>query len=172
MSNCPYPAKPCGRLSLRSYAQELRTKLGLNNTQYIDIVRLMEFVFPQIFPNFHLEILSREEMGNNHGLTKPQEGVIYIREDVYNGACRGCGRDRFTMAHELGHYLLHRAIPTGLARSASVDNVPSYCDPEWQASAFAGEFLMGHNVIQGLSPAQIAQACCVSYAAACYQYRK
>lgn len=53
MSNCPYPAKPCGRLSLRSYAQELRTKLGLNNTQYIDIVRLMEFVFPQIFPNFH-----------------------------------------------------------------------------------------------------------------------
>lgn len=41
-----------------------------------------------------------------------------------------------------------------------------------QASAFAGEFLMGHNVIQGLSPAQIAQACGVSYAAACYQYRK
>lgn len=47
-------------------------------------------------------------MGAKHGETIPSENRIRIREDVYERACNGYGRDRLTMAHELGHLLLHR----------------------------------------------------------------
>ena len=111
-------------------------------------------------------------MGNNHGLTDPKNGKIYIREDVYEGACNGVGRDRLTMAHELGHYLMHRDVATGLARVGDGEEIPTYCDPEWQANAFAGEFLMGSEVIKNMSVREVAERCGVSYQAAGVQKSK
>lgn len=164
-------AAAVSRMEIRNYANGFRKRLHLENERRIDIVFLFEHVFPLIFQkeNFLVEIMPKEEMGNNQGLTIPRDGRIFIREDVYEGACRGNGRDRFTMAHELGHFLLHNAL-TGLGRSSG--SIPVYCDPEWQANAFAGEFLMGHEIIKDMCPEEIAEQCSVSLAAARVQKSK
>jgi len=65
------------------------------------------------------------------------------------------GRARFTGAHELYHGLVHAnelktklsdgPRPEGLYR---VQDVPRYCDPEWQANVFAGAFLMPEPAVR------------------------
>lgn len=169
-----YRVQPLSRQDIRCYAKGLREMLRLSEVKYIDIIRLMEYIFPKVFKkdNYSFEIRTKEEMGQNHGLTDPRAGKIYLREDIYERACRGAGRDRFTAAHELGHFLLHDDVDVGFARISKNEYLPPYCDPEWQANAFAGEFLMDHDVIRDMTPTEIVSACGVSYAAACFQKKK
>jgi toxin-antitoxin system, toxin component family protein len=93
-------------------------------------------------------------MGAKHGETIPSENRIRIREDVYERACNGYGRDRLTMAHELGHLLLHRVEMITLAREDG--DIPPYKDPEWQANAFVGELLAPYEYIKDMSIIDIA----------------
>ena len=82
-------AAAVSRMEIRNYANWFRKRLHLENERRIDIVFLFEHVFPLIFQkeNFLVEIMPKEEMGNNQGLTIPRDGRIFIREDVYEGAC-------------------------------------------------------------------------------------
>ncbi|MBB52246.1 MAG: hypothetical protein CMK88_16215 [Pseudomonadales bacterium] len=96
---------------------------------------------PLIYPGFSFESGEVEAMGMNHGLTIPSENVVRLRDDVYLGACDGVGRDRFTAAHELGHYLLHRDVPPKYHRAVSGE-LKAYVDSEWQANEFAAALLM------------------------------
>lgn len=77
-----------------------------------------------------------------------------------------------TLAHELGHFLLHDGITLGLARVGGAEQIPIYCDPEWQASAFAGEFLVDHDLIRSMTPEEVADKCGVSLQAARIQKGK
>lgn len=174
MSKSLYKADPVSRQDLRIYVNMLRKKLLVENEAYIDIVRVAEILFPILFEKegYQFDILSEEEMGNNHGLTDPTRGHVMIRNDVYERACQGHGRDRFTIAHELGHFLLHNGVTLGLARAEEGEKIKTYCDPEWQANAFAGEFLMGANVIRGLTIEEIVEKCGVSWEAAQMQKSK
>jgi len=96
---------------------------------------------PNAFSGFNMEVAEREDMGINHGLTIPAENVIRLRIDVYHGAAEGKGRDRFTAAHELGHYLMHRNVPIQFHRTEN-GRLPAFKDSEWQANTFAGGLLM------------------------------
>ena len=73
---------------------------------------------------------------------------------VFERACNGYGRDRLTMAHELGHLLLHRVESITLAREDG--DISPYKDPEWQANAFAGELLAPYEYIKDMSIIDIA----------------
>lgn len=174
MNNGRYKAQPMSRNAIRSLAAEYRQKLGLTNVEYVDILRLLELVFPKLFEKdgFDYAYETREVMGNNHGLTDPKTGKIMIREDVYIRAREGKGRDRMTIAHEIAHFLLHNGVALGLARAGDDEEIRPYCDPEWQATCFAAEFLMGANVIRNMTPEQIAERCGVSLEAARYQKSK
>lgn len=169
-----YRAQPLSRMDIRRFAKGCREKLGLANEVRIDILWLMENVFPVLFRkyNFRLEIVTAEELGGNHGLTNPETGRILIREDVYEGAYRGNGRDRLTMTHEFAHFMMHDGVTLGLARVGEYESIPTYCDPEWQANAFAAEFLMDADLIRDMTPAEIAKQCGVSLQAATYQKSK
>lgn len=114
--------------------------------KYIDIVKLYEYFLQGIGIEF--EIASIEEMGSKHGETLIGKNKIRIREDVYDRACDGYGRDRLTMAHELGHLLLHKLDTISFARDLEDREMPAYRDPEWQANAFAGEFLAPYELIK------------------------
>lgn len=172
MTGCNYRAQPLGRKDIRAYAKRIRRILHKTNEEYFDIIRVAEIFFPAIFGDrYSFEILSREEMGNNHGLTNPETGRVMIREDIYEGACRGEGRDRLTIAHELGHFLLHNGITLGLARVVENEKVPTYCNPEWQATAFAGELLMDSDIIRDMTVPEISKKCGVSIDAASFQKR-
>jgi len=174
MSEVHYKSQPLSRSDIRHYAKKLRKNLLLEDAEYIDVIRLAEYIFPVLFKKygFSFEVMPQEIMGNNHGLTNPQSGQIFIREDVYDGACCGGGRDRLTIAHELGHFLLHDGVTLGLARTIGHEPIPTYCDPEWQATAFAGEFLMDHDIIAHMTVDEIVDRCKVSFDAARYQKLK
>ncbi len=83
-----------------------------------------------------------------------QRGAVSIRlrSDVWNGAKAGNPRFRFTVAHEVGHVVLHRSDLAQNRGCAFRDvltateklppEVPIFCSPEWQANAWAEAFLM------------------------------
>jgi len=78
--------------------------------------------------------------------------AVRLRSDVWDGANAGNARFRFTVAHEIGHVVLHRsdliqhrgcAFRDFLTASEKLPpEIPIFCSPEWQANAWAGAFLM------------------------------
>lgn len=145
----------------------LRIKRGV---RAVDII---EMVLPEVLDGFEYEIISRHELGDHHARTYPDRNLIQIREDVYNNACNlnratvnQCGRDNFTLAHELGHLFLHKGA-IGLARGNINRPHERYKDSEWQADQFAAEFLMPYDQIHvGMTAESIQKMFLVSRAAA------
>ena len=129
---------PRSRADLRSVATQLLEICHIK-TPYVPIVEVLEHHLTNLGVVY--EYMSSETMGIDHGRSFPDEGRIQIREDVYVRACEGRGRDRLTIAHEIGHVLLHGGL--SLRRSAANPNsIKTYENSEWQADAFAGELLM------------------------------
>lgn len=76
------------------------------------------------------------------------EGALYPVHDgkgwaiIYNSDVTG-GRQRFTIAHELGHYLMHRPLlPKGIECSEDVVTYRDGSDLEHEADTFAASLLM------------------------------
>lgn len=114
------------------------------NEKFFPIARFYELLHV-VRPGARFEVLFREELGTDHGRTLPDVGLIQLREDVYEGACLNKPRDRFTLAHELGHLLLHSGV--SLARIDPVEPPPVYRNSEWQADKFASYLLMPPSLI-------------------------
>ncbi len=78
--------------------------------------------------------------------------AVRFRPDVWEGVGAANARFRFTIAHEIGHVVLHRddlARNRGCAFRDVVTateklppEVPIFCSPEWQANVWAAAFLM------------------------------
>ena len=137
------------------------------------IVEAMEWVLPTLDPEFVLEVLPTHEMGDEHGLTIPSEHIIRLREDVYDRACNGHGRDRMTVAHEIGHYLLHRT-PAVFARrnNKKKERLPAFRSSEWQANCFGAELLVFPKGIDAsMTDMEVAEMRGVSKDAAAYQMK-
>lgn len=163
---------PLSRADIRKKARIFRRMFQLDNQLYFPIVEIMELMnsMPDVFHDFNMEVLEESEMKNFHGLTLPN-GTIKIRNDVYIRAGKGSGTDRDTMAHELGHWLLHRNNRAHARLGCG--GVPVYCTPEWQAKAFSGELLVPAHLLQsGMSVTDIKEYCGVSYSSAQYQLRQ
>lgn len=165
-------AAPLSREQIRKMAWIVRKAAGEEKRLYFDIVRFLDVVLPKIDPGFSLVIEEKEKLGECHGLTYPDRNEIHIREDVYNRALTGSGRDRLTMAHELFHLLQHEKSNISYARTKGFQKVEAFRDPEWQADAFGGELLIPAYLAKGLSADEIVNECGVSYKAACCQLSK
>lgn len=105
-------------------------------------------------------------MGNKHGETYPSKHLICIREDVYYRAAQGKGRDRLTVAHEVGHLLLHDDDSIAYCRMESLEKLRRFEDPEWQANVFGGEILAPSYLINGMSSLEVQCKCGASESAA------
>lgn len=140
MSEMCFEVNPLSRKTLVGVATRLRAILRIEKP-FFPILEVVEFVFPRTWPDFCFTVREIGEMGRNHGLTLFQPREIRLRVDVYEGVEQGKGRDRMTLAHEVGHLLLHE--DPGLARvPKNVTEIPPYRSSEWQANAFAGSLLM------------------------------
>ena len=104
MSNYMVEAK--SRANLRSLARILREHLHLDDVLYFPIVELLD-VMTELFDDFNYEVVEDKVLSKKvHADTDIRTGHIRIKESVYEGACNGEGRDRMTIAHEIGHFLL------------------------------------------------------------------
>ena len=163
--NC-YKADPVSREDIRRYVRDLKRSVGLENVLYFPILQFVENVLPLIIPDFQFEVVPEIEMGGKHGETYPSKNLMRIREDIYLRAAAGEGRDRFTIAHEVGHLFMHEDDSIALCRLAPDEHLKPFEDPEWQADAFGGELLASSYLIQGMSEIQVQMKCGVSSSAA------
>ena len=134
--------QPLSRLDIRNFANQIRQFSAPDSPNYFPVIDWFENILcPKI--DFNYDYPEQKDMGDNHGLTSHEKRMIYIREDVYQRALMGHGRDRATIIHEVGHALLHPPQRVVHARNFKTPlKLKPYEDPEWQAKAFATEFLM------------------------------
>ena len=85
--------------------------------------------------------------------------LITLSEESYDDLENGGARARFTLAHELGHVVLHphellrlSSVPHSIAAYYRGEHQPHkiFYDTEWQADSFAGAFLMPASGIHDL----------------------
>lgn len=168
-----YVCDPLSRCDIRSFAYQIRKAIRVQNQLYFPVTSFLE-VLPTVFKNFGLtyEIVDNDDLPPEvHAQYVPSENCIYIKEFVYEGACKGIGRDRMTIMHEIAHFLLLTFSGIKFQRTFD-ETVPPYRDPEWQAKCLAGEILIPANLIGNMSAEMIAEKCHVSLHAARYQLSK
>jgi Zn-dependent peptidase ImmA (M78 family) len=189
VSGLCFEVPPISRAKIRQLARKIRQMHGITEP-YFPIIQFMEG-YHQTEKTFVYDIIEREVMGNNQGITFPDRKLMLIREDIYDGAVEGIGRDRLTIAHEFGHLLMHnrpvmarqsfrdgaylRAAFSclGTPRKSANPETPAFCNSEWQANCFGGELLMSADHIHLCKDAWDAMLLFgVSLEAADYQWRK
>lgn len=163
--NC-YKADPVSRENIRRFIRGLKRKVGLEYELYFPILPFVENVLPLLIPDFQFEVVPENEMGGKHGETYPSKNIMRIREDVYLRAAAGEGRDRQTIAHEVGHLFMHEDDSIALCRLAPYEQLKPFEDPEWQADAFGGELLASSYLIKGMTEFEVQEKCGVSSSAA------
>lgn len=168
MSHITVEVPPLSRQAIRDYTNRLRNHLNWKKP-YFPIVEVLELALYKLEDDYEFLVEDVDEMGTDHGRTYPDQKVITVRLDVYEGACAGKGRDRMTLAHELGHFLMHRQLP--LTRRVERETIPSYKSSEWQANCFGGELLMSANHVHNCEDSYDASELFgVSIEAANYQW--
>lgn len=161
-------AEPLSRLKIRRITRELRELAGCEDILFFPIVHFIEWVLANPVNGMEFEIVEPEEMEDTYGTTNTGNNVMRIRSDVYERAVQGNPRDRFTLCHELGHYLLHQPECISYARGG----IPTYRNPEWQANTFAAELMAPMHMIQEMSVEEIMHRCGMSRQAATIQYNE
>lgn len=160
-------APPLSKKKIEQLTIDIRSKFMISGC-YFDIIRFMEFAMRVFDPTFDFECVD-ELPGNTYAYYDPSVNKIYVLNSVYENACDGVGRDRFTIAHEIGHYFLHR---NGFSFARTERQVPTYSDPEWQANTFASFLLMPRAQTSFMSIEDIEYKCGVSHQAAEIAYKR
>jgi len=127
--------------------------------------RFIEAVYPELlktpthFPlDYFLEFKMRKCLGFDYDVqdlpdhieatTDPRERVVVLAEQTYDDLVSGVPRARFTVAHEIGHIILHAKFLQELiiaekgVLKLQRGEIPAYRDPECQANALASSLLM------------------------------
>lgn len=166
-------ATPLSNKIICNFAKQIRKLLGLKEYSPVDICAVLEIAMPLLDSDFNYSVRHKDDMlVDAHAYTNQDENEIVIMDKIYDRAIAGFGRDRMTIAHELGHYLLHNKQVCVLTRVYDGEIVKTFEDPEWQANAFAGEFLCPAEFTKDLTVDEIACKFGVSIDAAKTQKRK
>lgn len=162
------PAMSWGQVD--AAADSVRQSFRLTDVPYFPVVDIVEKLLANRFEEISFEICTHKEMDGAEGLTCPRGKFIRIRGDVYDEACTGGVRARFTFAHELGHLLLHTDAEKPLARALSAERLKPFRSAEKQANRFASTLLMPAGHISPLdSPEALMERFGVSRTAAGYR---
>lgn len=170
MNNNGVLAQPISRANIRQIAREIRKVIGFENEAYFPVIPFIEQVMPQLYHGFCYDIVESKEMQKSYAEALPQLNLMRIREDVYDEALNDGGRHRFTLAHEVGHFIFHGEGRVSLTRTAEKE-IPAYMQPEWQANTFAGELLIPAHLMRDKETDEIADLCKVSFQVAAIQKR-
>lgn len=106
-----------------------------------------------LFPDAPLTRITGENLGDRfEGMLARVPGTANEWGIIYNTAIKSPGRINFTLAHEFGHYLLHRAeLGNGqinCSRQNMLDWDSEYGRREAEANEFASYLLMPRNTFE------------------------
>lgn len=121
--------------------ENVRKRMNLLDQPYFPIGDYLEKVMSNELRLFDIEVVYRDEMPGEFATVSRNGRLLRIREDVYEDVWKGTGHSRFTLAHELGHMVLH-CTGVEVYALASGQSVPGYKDSEAQANYFASSLLM------------------------------
>ena len=138
-----HKVRPLSGAKIKKIANQFRDAFDLKKA-YLKIPQLYEALQSMEFLEF--EIVEDAHM-SEEARTFPDKSFIEIKESIYNGACEGDGHCRFTLAHELGHLLLHKNQNSKSYARGEVAKHEVFEDSEWQADEFASELLMDSRLI-------------------------
>jgi hypothetical protein len=117
-------------------ARSLIQRVLEDNSPYIDVLHFLEKMHDAEL--IQLEVVENHELPNEYAITIPSQKIIKLRADTQESAVKRESRGRFTVAHELGHLLLHANTVPQFAFSQAPSNHSYIEDVEWQANEFAG----------------------------------
>lgn len=145
-----YQVRPRSRKVIREIAHKFRTVAGVGRPRF-DILRFIDVVLPDIMDeDITLDINDDDpRLQGNHAYAEPDSFRIVASTAIVRGADQGGGFERMTLAHELGHVILHRGIDPVFARAAEPETLKAYESAEWQAKALAGELMLYPKFLEG-----------------------
>jgi Zn-dependent peptidase ImmA (M78 family)/transcriptional regulator with XRE-family HTH domain len=160
---------PMSAAAIRSFAEKVRSVFVEDDQIAFPIIDVLENKLGKAIPGFHLDVVEKDIMGDDEGRVIAGTGILDLRVDVYEAACMGNGRARFTACHELAHFLLHREVT--MARSRD-EGTAIYRDSEWQADTFGGALMMSARHLPEFEDnTDAAFKCGMSAAAAEHQWK-
>ncbi|XDD52526.1 ImmA/IrrE family metallo-endopeptidase (plasmid) [Leptospira sp. WS92.C1] len=125
---------------------------GLKMSYPIPIMDILEFGYLKKLYNYEWRTESMQS--GLKGYTEFVERELVLSEETYEGASAGNSSCLFTVAHELGHVVLHdRQMTNRLYEQKEIvklnrGNIEAFKDPEWQANEFAAAFLMPFDQVR------------------------
>lgn len=130
---------PRSRRQIEAIAGAVRAHLGVSAGARIAIQPILEFALDDLVEGAFFRIANDAELGGAEGLTDGEHPVITLSASTYMRLGRSDNRARMTVAHEIGHLLLHSGKHVFHFEEPLNDN---RFDPEWQADEFAAALLM------------------------------
>jgi len=135
----------------------------------IDAWRVLEHTLAR--GGYHYHLATREELNDCAAFTIPEQKLIVLREDVYDGLFTDDVFSRSTVIHELAHIVLNHAVT--LHRGAILGKHQFCEDSEWQAKALTAAVMMPIAACRAAhSPNELAQMCGTSVQSARYRMQK
>lgn len=170
MSNMQYIwTTPTSNSQLRKYAKRIRKMFNCDEELYFPVLKILDYLMDEGAIIF--QILDDNDpyfLENELAKFDFYENCIYAKESVYLEAIQDIGRSRFTLTHELAHYILLRLLNF---ESYTMDSAPlAFQDPEWQANTLARELLIPYDLSKNLSILEIIDECKVSEECALVNY--
>ncbi len=146
---------------VRQIAKRARAYLGFANGGRVDVVACLrkETIWTVSgVKRLMVKVLPDIELGTADALTSHTEELILIafKQSVYRAAVLGEGRARNTVAHELGHAVIHNRsmMPRRAGGNDKYRWLRPYESAEHQANVFAAAFLIDDDGAKSLDSAE------------------
>lgn len=164
---------PMSYAKLEQVANDLRPLLLVEphcgSGSAIDAWRVLEQVLPQA--GFNYFIADEHELEDCAAFTVPDQKIVVLRQNVYDGLFTKSAFSRSTVVHELAHIVLDHSVT--LHRGATLGIHEFYEDSEWQAKALTAAVMMPISVCKtASSPSHLAAICGTSNEAAGYRLQR
>ncbi|TLS18457.1 MAG: ImmA/IrrE family metallo-endopeptidase [Betaproteobacteria bacterium] len=131
--------------------------------------RVLEHTLAKAGYEPHVE--SNDKLDDCAAFTIPSEGLVVVRQDVYDGLHDGAVFSRSTVIHELSHIVLKHDVT--LHRGAVLGQHRFYEDSEWQAKALTAAVMMPLEACrQARNERELAEMCGTSVEAASYRLER
>jgi IrrE N-terminal-like domain len=163
---------PMSYVKLEEVARSLHPLLPTtpHSTKWrVDAWRVLEITLRRAGYEYRSE--ERALLNDCAAFTIPEQGLVVLREDVYDGLHTESVFSRSTVVHELSHIVLKHAVT--LHRGAT-SSTHQFCeDSEWQANALTAALMMPIDACRAAENAHdLAQLCGTSVRAATYRIER